>query len=52
MGHLVRLSLLKIRLRNHVNKEQDMALEVENVYEVSSFLLRMMDPGEMISKYI
>lgn len=52
MGHLVRLSLLKIRLHNHVNTEQVMALKVENVYEVSSFLLRMMDPGKMISKYI
>lgn len=32
-----------------MNKEQDMALEVENVYEVSSFLLRMMELGKMIS---
>lgn len=32
-----------------MNKEQDVALEVENMYEVSSFLLRMMEPGKMIS---
>lgn len=43
------LSVLKISLCNHMNKEQDVALEVENMYEVSSFLLRMMEPGKMIS---
>lgn len=37
------------RLCNHVNKEQDVALEVENVYEICSFLMRMRDPGKMIS---
>lgn len=46
---MVMISLLKRRLFNPVNKEQDVALEVKNVYEVSSFLVRMMVPGKMIS---
>lgn len=49
LGHLAMLSLLKIRLCNHLNKEQGMTLEVEKVYEVSSFLLSKVDPGQMMS---
>ena len=49
LAHLAMLSLLKIRLCNHLNKEQDMTLEVERVCEVSSFLLRTVDPGKIIS---
>ena len=29
---------------NHLNKEQNMTIKVYEVYDVSSFLLRMMDP--------
>lgn len=49
LGHLATLSLLKIRLCNHLNKEQDTTFEAERVCEVSSFLLRAVDLGKMIS---
>lgn len=44
-GSLGGAFLAKNKALQSVNKEQDVCLEVKNVHEVSSFLLRMMDPG-------
>lgn len=51
-GSLGGAFLAKNKALQSVNKEQDVALEVKNVHEVSSFLLRMMDPGNRLVKII
>lgn len=37
----------KKSLCNHLNKEQDTTIKVYKVHEVSSFLLKIMDPGKV-----